>query len=160
METPNTLAVTEQVWKHQHRMDQPASEVLDYSQHHFSKCMLELWHHQSDSMNGECRPLPVLYRSLWTSSWLVIFRHQTCMRNIIIINLIISYLISCSSLLLSFPDEDTWIGVKTLESLPIKVSARENWNVYCQLYLDNLYARILTSNLRLSNRLHARQLIR
>ena len=31
----------------------------------------------------------------------------------------------------SFPNDDTQIGVEMLESLLIKVSARENWNVYC-----------------------------
>ena len=66
----NNSAVAEHAWKHQHRMDWSASEVLDYNQHRFSRCMLKSWHihHQSDSMNRERGPLPVLYCSLWTSS--------------------------------------------------------------------------------------------
>ncbi len=62
----NTSAVAENAWKHQHRMDWSASEVLDYSQHRFSRCMLDSWHihHLSDSMNQERGPLPVLYCSL------------------------------------------------------------------------------------------------
>lgn len=35
----NTSAVAEHVWKHQHRMDWSASEVLDYSQQRFSRCI-------------------------------------------------------------------------------------------------------------------------
>ena len=66
----NTSVVAEHAWKHQHRMDWSAAEVLDYSQQRFSRCMLESWHihHQSDSMNRERGPLPTLCRSLWTSS--------------------------------------------------------------------------------------------
>ena len=66
----NTLAVAEHAWQHQHRMDWSAAEVLHYSQHRFSRCMLESWHihHQSDSTNQERGPLFVLYRSLWSSS--------------------------------------------------------------------------------------------
>ena len=44
--------------QYQHTMDWTASEVLDYSQYCYSRCMLEFWHthHQSDSMNQEHRP--------------------------------------------------------------------------------------------------------
>ena len=66
----NTSVVIEHAWQHQHRMDWSALELLDYSQHRFSTCMLESWHihHQSDFMNRERGPLPTLYRSLWISS--------------------------------------------------------------------------------------------